>query len=186
MNYLDLYSSYPDHSINAAWEAQVTEAAQTSWLKELLLRRSSELFPRFAACYKGLRALPRNARRELQHRIACSSHLTEIFPELLQSRALQQRLARSLAGAALLMALSQGVATAAKITVTTKDARVRPDGQCSLIEAIVNANADAAFFSDCAPGSGPDTIVLPAQGIVSVRAQYDTTNDPPGCLLIPV
>ena len=184
MNYLDLYSSYPDHSINAAWEAQVTEAAQTSWLKELLLRRSSELFPRFAACDKGLRALPRNARRELQHRIARSSHLTEIFPELLQSRALQQRLARSLAGAALLMALSQGVATAAKITVTTKDARVRPDGQCSLIEAIVNANADAAFFSDCPAGDGADTIVLPTKANIGVRDVYDITYGPTGLPLV--
>jgi predicted outer membrane repeat protein len=89
-----------------------------------------------------------------------------------------------LAGAALLLALWQGMASAATITVTTKDSRVRPDGQCSLIEAIVNANADAAFFSDCPAGSGPDTIVLPAKGNVSVKAQYDDTYGPTGLPLI--
>ncbi|TMA93627.1 MAG: hypothetical protein E6J74_18120 [Deltaproteobacteria bacterium] len=128
--------------------------------------------------------MPRNARRTLQRQIACSRELAAIFPESLQSSTLQQKLARSLAGAALLLALWQGMASAATITVTTKDSRVRPDGQCSLIEAIVNANADAAFFSDCEPGSGPDTIVLPTKGNVSVRAQYDNTYGPTGLPLI--
>jgi predicted outer membrane repeat protein len=187
MNYFDLYSLYPDHTITAAWDCQMTEATQTPWLKELLLRRGTELFPRFAACYAELCVLPRSARRALQHQIARSSEPAAIFPEWLQSggrRELQYKLARSLAGAALLLALWQGMASAATITVTTKDSRVRPDGQCSLIEAIVNANADAAFFSDCEPGSGPDTIVLPTKGNVSVRAQYDNTYGPTGLPLI--
>jgi hypothetical protein len=187
MNYFDLYSSYPDHTITAAWDCQMTEATQTPWLKELLLRRGSELFPRFAECYAELRVLPRSARRALQRQIARSSEPAAIFPEWLQCggrRELQYKLARSLAGAALLLALWQGMASAATITVTTKDSRVRPDGQCSLIEAIVNANADAAFFSDCEPGSGPDTIVLPAKANVSVRAQYDNTYGPTGLPLI--
>jgi len=187
MNYFDLYSSYPDHTITAAWDCQMTEAAQTPWLKELLLRRGSDLFPRFAACYAELRVLPRSARRALQRQIARSSEPAAIFPQWLQSggrRELQYKLARSLAGAALLLALGQGMASAATITVTTKDSRVRPDGQCSLIEAIVNANADAAFFSDCPAGSGPDTIVLPAKGNVTVRAQYDNTYGPTGLPLI--
>jgi Right handed beta helix region len=184
MNYFDLYSSYPDHTITAAWDCQMTEATQTPWLKELLLRRGSELFPRFASCYAELRALPRNARRQMQSRIARSRELAEIFPERLQSGALQQKLARSLAGAALLMALAQGVATAATITVTTKDTRVRPDGQCSLIEAIVNANADAAVFSDCPAGDGADTIVLPAKANLGVRDVYDNTYGPHGLPLI--
>jgi len=187
MNYFDLYSSYPDHTIAAAWDAQLAEAAQTPWFKEILLRRGTELFPRFAACYTELRVLPRSARRALQRQIARSSEPVAIFPEWLQSggrRELQYKLARSLAGAALLLALWQGMASAATITVTTKDSRVRPDGQCSLIEAIVNANADAAFFSDCPAGSGPDTIVLPAKGNVSVKAQYDDTYGPTGLPLI--
>ena len=34
------------------------------------------------------------------------------------------------------------------------------------IEAIVNANNDAATYADCAAGSGADTIVLPANADV--------------------
>jgi hypothetical protein len=187
MNYFDLISSYPDHTIVAAWDSQLAEAAPTPWFKEILLRRGTELFPRFVACYAELRALPRSARRALQRQIARSSEPAAIFPEWLQSGGsceLQYKLARSLTGAALLLALWQGVASAATITVTTKDSRVRPDGQCSLIEAIVNANADAAFFSDCPAGSGPDTIVLPAKGNVTVRVQYDDTYGPTGLPLI--
>ena len=30
MNYLDLYSSYPDHTIAAAWDSQVKEADKNS------------------------------------------------------------------------------------------------------------------------------------------------------------
>lgn len=36
MNYFDLYSSYPDHTIAAAWDVQVKEAAQTPGLGEIL------------------------------------------------------------------------------------------------------------------------------------------------------
>jgi hypothetical protein len=108
MNYFDLYSSYPEQTIVAAWDSQLSQAAQTPWFKEILLRRGTELFPRFAACYAELRVLPRSARRALQHQIARSSEPAAIFPEWLQSggrRELQYRLARSLAGAALLLAL---------------------------------------------------------------------------------
>ena len=63
MNYIDLYSSYSDPTIAAAWESQVKEVDKTSWLAESLVRRESELFPRFAACYAELLALPRGARR---------------------------------------------------------------------------------------------------------------------------
>lgn len=48
----------------------------------------------------------------------------------------------------------------AVITVTTFDPNIAADGQCSLIEAIVNANDDAATHADCAAGSGPDVIEL--------------------------
>ena len=63
MNYFDLYSSCPDHTIAAAWDYQVKEAAQTPGFAEIFLPRGNELFPRFAACYADLRALPRSARR---------------------------------------------------------------------------------------------------------------------------
>src|SRR5262245_13770279 len=83
-------------------------------------------------------------------------------------------MAWSLAGAALLLALGQGVATAATITVTTNNPNIAADGQCSLIEAIVNANNDAATHADCPAGSGADTIVLPANANVTVSNVYGT------------
>ena len=164
MNYFDLYSSYPDRTIAAAWDSQVKEADNTSWLAGTLTECGDELFTRFAACYAELRALPRSARRTLQRRIASSSELAAFLPQYLQQggRRLQHRMAWSLAGAALLLALGQGVATAATITVTTNNSNIAADGQCSLIEAIVNANNDAATHPDCPAGSGADTIVLPA------------------------
>src|SRR5258706_8573112 len=149
MNYFDLYSSYPDSTIAAAWDSQVKEADQTPWLTDSLTECGEELFARFAACYAELRALPRGARRALQRRIARSTDLAAILPEYLHSgRRLQHRMAWSLAGAALLLALGQQVATAATITVTTNNPNIISDGQCSLIEAIVNANNDAATHAD--------------------------------------
>ena len=62
--------------------------------------------------------------------------------------------------------------------------RVVPDGQCSLIEAIVNANADASLFADCEAGNGPDTIVLPANADVRLSDIYDATYGPTGLPVI--
>ena len=174
MNYFDLYSSYPDRTIAAAWDSQVKEADKTPWLADTLTECGGELFARFAACYAELRALPRSARRALQRQLARSSELAAILPEYLQQggRRLQHRMAWSLAGAALLLALGQGVATAATITVTTNNPNIAADGQCSLIEAIVNANNDAATHADCPAGSGADTIVLPANANVTLSNVY--------------
>ena len=126
MNYFDLYSSYPDRTIAAAWDSQVKEADNTPWLAGTLTECGDELFARFAACYAELRALPRSARRALQRQLARSSELAAILPEYLQQggRRLQHRMAWSLAGAALLLALGQGVATAATITVTTNNPNI--------------------------------------------------------------
>src|SRR5262249_28659460 len=123
-----------------------------------------------AACYGALRAFPRSARRALQRRLARSGELATSLPECLQrgGRSLQHRMAWSLAGAALLLALGQGVGSAATITVQTSNPNIAADGQCSLIEAIVNANNDAATYPDCAAGSGADTIVLPANANIVV------------------
>ena len=174
MNYFNLVSTYPDPTIAAAWESQIKEADKTAWLADTLKHCGNELFGRFATRYAELRALPRSARRALQRRIARSSEVAAILPEYLQQggRQLQHRMAWSLAGAALLLALGQGVATAATITVTTSDPSIIADGQCSLIEAIINANNDAATFPDCAAGSGADTIVLPANANVTLSAVH--------------
>src|SRR5437867_7845740 len=174
MNYFDLYSSYPDRTIAAAWDSQVREADRTPWLADNLTQCGSELFSRFAVCYTELRALPRSARRALQRKLARSSELAAVLPEYLQQggRRLQHRMAWSLAGAALLLALGQGVATAATITVTTDNPNIISDGQCSLIEAIINANNDAATHADCLAGSGADTIILPTNANVALGAVY--------------
>src|SRR5512147_82977 len=107
MNYLDLYSSYPDRTITSAWDAQLRYGSKNPWLNEALRRCGNELFARFAACYSELRALPRGTRRAVQRRIARSNELRAILPKYLQrgERRLQQKMAWSLAGAALLLAL---------------------------------------------------------------------------------
>ena len=140
MNYLDLYSAYPDRSLTAAWEAQLKYANKNPWFNEALRRCGDELFARFAACYAELRALPRGARRSLQRRLARSRDVAAALPECLRhgGQRLQHRMAWSLAGAALLLALGQGVGTAATITVTTNNPNIAADGQCSLIDAIVS------------------------------------------------
>src|SRR5262245_29099381 len=174
MNYFDLYSSYPDPTIAAAWESQVKEADNNPWLACTLTEYGGELFARFAACYAELRALPRSPRRALQRRLARSGELAAILPQYLQrgGRRLQHRMAWSLAGAALLLALGQGIGSAATITVTTNDPNIAADGQCSLIEAIVNVNNDAATYPDCAAGSGADTIVLPTNANLMLSNPY--------------
>src|SRR5262249_28586024 len=126
MNDFDPYSSDPDRTIAAAWGSQAKEVDKAAWLADSVSESGDELFPRFAVCYAELRALPRSARRALQRQLARSSDLAAILPDYLQqgARRLQHRMAWSLAGAALLLALGQGVATAATITVTTNNPNI--------------------------------------------------------------
>ena len=122
MNYFNPYPLCVDNAVTTAWQSQIAEAAKTPSLAELLAQRGGELFPIFVASYTELRALPRGARRALQRRLAHSRELSAVLQEWLQqqsSRALQQKLARTLAGAALLLALGQGPSDAATITVNT-------------------------------------------------------------------
>lgn len=49
---------------------------------------------------------------------------------------------------------------AANITVAAGVVAIAADGQCSLIEAIENANNDASTHADCTAGSGNDVITL--------------------------
>ena len=51
---------------------------------------------------------------------------------------------------------------AATITVNGLGDTLNNDGQCTIREAIINANNDAATWTDCAAGSGNDIINLPA------------------------
>jgi hypothetical protein len=176
MNYFSPLSLSPDETLLAAWDSQFAEAAGDPCLAEGLAHSGNELFPRFALCYAELRALPRGARRALQRQLARSPELAAVLPEWMQRGhgiALQHKLARTLAGAALLLALGHGVGHAATITVNSTIPKINSsDGLCSLIEAIINANDDAATHSDCAAGSGADVIQLPAAATITVTNTF--------------
>jgi polymorphic membrane protein len=156
MNYFQPFVLGCDDAIVAAWDSQVAELEQEPPVAALVAREKSEVFPRFAVYYARLRALPRGTRRAFERRLArrCAR---------LGAPDWQPRLAGSLAGAALLLAIGIGASPAATINVTLK---TPPgindgDGRCSLAEAIVNANNGGQTFADCEAGSGDDTIVLP-------------------------
>jgi hypothetical protein len=190
VNYFQLHSFYPDEKLVSAWESQVAEAANTPWLAEALASKGSELFPRFAARYRELRCLPRGARRALQHKLA-RYHGPSILPERLKGsteRTLQHKLAGSLAGAALLLALGEGAASAATIKVNTKIPEIVSNGKCSLIEAIENANdtTTGQIHTDCAAGdpAGADTIKLPKNKTITLAAVHNSTFDPTGLPVI--
>ena len=168
MNYFQAYLPSLDEAIVAAWDSQVAGAAETPWLAQALATKSAELFPRFASAYAQLRKLPRGARRTLQRQLARSGEAAAIFPA-----SLQQKLARSLAGAALPIALGQGAAWAIQIPLTTTNPRVNADGLCSLIEAIQNANDTTTGQpnTDCPAGApaGADDIVLQASSVHTLK-----------------
>lgn len=119
-----------------AWRTQLQQVATAPWLARLLLRQSRTLLTRLTT-YRRRMALVGSRRR---------TFLRHIGP--------------ALAGAALTLTLTQNPAQAATIDVTVGNPAIEADGQCSLIEALVNANEDAATYADCAPGSGADTITL--------------------------
>src|SRR5258705_5579716 len=175
MNYFRPYAISAYETVLAAWDSQVAEIAEDSDLADTLAQAGSGLFPLFAARYAELRALPRGARRAVQRRLASARTFNAFSPER------RKKLAGTLAGAALLLALGQSAAHAATITVNTRVPKIKSvDGLCSLIEAIVNANDDAATHPDCAAGSGADTIELPAAGTLTVTSTYAHYNGATG------
>ena len=64
------------------------------------------------------------------------------------------------------------------IQVTTFDPAVVADSECSLIEAIENANDDALTHADCAVGSGADVIALQT-GTYSLTEVHNNINGLP-------
>ncbi|WP_374687224.1 choice-of-anchor Q domain-containing protein [Promineifilum sp.] len=142
---------------------QGDRAAARGWLASLLLRRGGEFFPRFAAYYRRMAALPRPWRRQLRRKLAVT-----------------------VSGAALLLALAGPVAPttwaepeapAAVIQVVNGEVADVDNGKCSLIEAIINARTTRAgqLRPDCAAGnlSGPDTVSLPANGQFVLTAVHN-------------
>ncbi|KPL89513.1 beta strand repeat-containing protein [Ardenticatena maritima] len=115
----------------AAWRAQVAQA-QNPWLAAILLKQWERFLRRVVYYYRQLRALPRKARR-----------------------AWQKKLATTLAGAALLLALAGPLAPPVHAATITVDGTT-----CTLAEAITSANNDNAAGNGCVDGSGADTITL--------------------------
>jgi CSLREA domain-containing protein len=96
----------------------------------------------------------------------------------------------SLLGAVALSLAAMPVAPpayAAQISVTTTADELTQNGQCSLREAIRNANADARVHPDCPAGNGADVIVLQpgtyklsipsAGGEAAIDGDLDVTGD---------
>jgi hypothetical protein len=73
---------------------------------------------------------------------------------------------------------------AATITVDTVNPNPVPDGWCSLIEAIENANDDAAVHADCPAGAGADVIELGLGLTYTLDAVHNTTDGPNGLPVI--
>jgi hypothetical protein len=80
------------------------------------------------------------------------------------------QLGTALAGVALALTLSYSALQAAEITITSDDPAIDANGKCSLIEAIVNANADAAVHADCPAGEEADTIILEEESYILEEA----------------
>ena len=145
------------------------------WLAGLMLRRDNRILPRFVCIYRELQQRPRRWRRLLR-----------------------RRLALTLTGAALLLALAGGpvatsvlaepIDTSANIAVVDGEVAIIDNGQCSLMEAIINAQATQAgqMFNDCKAGklNGPDTVSLPHGGSFELTADYDNRFGPTGLPVI--
>lgn len=86
--------------------------------------------------------------------------------------------------AAAILQISPAPANGAVIEVTASGEVIDEpgDGECSLIEAVVNAEEDRQVHSDdCAPGDGPDVVVLPEGSehiLVGAYGDHDTNALP--------
>jgi hypothetical protein len=162
---MQVHGVAPQTDILTAGTKQLPEEVAIPLPVRFLAQSDNDFSSLFHASYNQLRSLPRRARRALQRQLARSTAPLDLSGELQcqkTGRSLRHKLAWSLAGAALLLALGQNV-QASTITVTTKKPAINAgDGLCSLAEAIINANDNAATYADCTAGDvGPDTIILP-------------------------
>ncbi|HEY1371583.1 MAG TPA: hypothetical protein VGH50_03875 [Candidatus Binatia bacterium] len=148
MDYFRSYSLSADVGVVAAWESETARAMEIPSLARLIAERGAELYPEFAKRYAEVRALSRSARRALQRRLAASRDLAQIPAEW------QRRLAYSIAGAALLLVLSDGPLQAGTINVGPG---------CTLVDAINSANNGSNSGSCTGATASPNTIVIPAR-----------------------
>lgn len=98
---------------------------------------------------------------------------------LRRSCSLRRQLCASLASVALGLALGHVPLTeAATLEVTTTTPAIVADGQCSLTEAIINANDDAQTHVDCPTGDGADRIILSGK-TYTLTEPYEGVNGLP-------
>jgi hypothetical protein len=144
----------PDPQALAAWRAELACAAENPWFASMLMARLDGLRVRLDELRRWLTGLTRTQRRVWGRRLALATP-----------------------AALVVLALAGGPAAhAANITVDAGVVVIAADGDCSLREAIINANNDAATHADCAAGSGADTIILPAASTFTVT-DIDNTTD---------
>jgi len=80
-------------------------------------------------------------------------------------------------GLLMLSGLSQSL-FAATIIVNSLEDTTLADGQCTLREALENANQDTAGVGDCIAGSGDDVIDLTGlNGTITLSAQLEITSN---------
>lgn len=80
-------------------------------------------------------------------------------------------------GALFALALACAGAHAATITVNTTSEVIAADGQCSIREAVANANDNTSTYADCAAGSGADSIVFDATVFATPQTIVLTRNN---------
>jgi hypothetical protein len=165
MDYFRSYSLPAGAGVVAAWDAEVAGAAAIPPLGAMLRERGAEIFPEFVRRYHEIRAPPRSRRRALQRKLARSPGRIALPP------ARRRKLAYSIAGAALLLALAEApAAQAGSIFVTTKIADVDEiNPTCSLGDAIRSADS-ASDYGGCTGATvSPNTIYLPSGGVTMTR-----------------
>ena len=142
----------PEALLQEVVDLHVAEAARSPQLAQAILERLRHILTRFTHFYRRLRRQPRRTRRTLK-----------------------AKLATTLAGAALLLALSSTPAMAATINV---------DGTvCTLVDAITAAETDTAT-GGCDAGSGADVLELAANATFTLSVADNFAFGPSGTPLI--
>lgn len=152
----------------------VNSAVDRGWLAGLLLRRGDTLLPRLAYYYRKVAALPRPWRRQLRSKLAVTVSGAALL--------------LALAGPVLPPALADANAPEATIPVVNGEVAIVNNNKCSLMEAIINARATTnnQMRADCTSGNinGPDTVSLPNNGDFVLTAPHNSQFGPTGLPVI--
>jgi hypothetical protein len=125
-----------------------------------------------------LAAFLMQSKPRLLARFVLFRHLLDRLPKG-KKRWLAKRARVSLAGAALLFALSTPALGAGSIIVDPGEVAVADNGLCSIVEALDNANdtiLGGQVHNDCVAGdpTGADTIILPSDSLFTIGNLYST------------